>query len=149
MPCSRIFPLNAAFLVGSIALYAYSFLVMLLVALVLCQGPLLMSWLPLWLSPLLTPWIPYVVGAIDGSHIPIIAPRDNHVDYFNRKGFHSILLQLTVAANCSVWNYDVGWAGSTHELLEQCIESKQGWMSYKFLEGRRSWTHLPTPIKPL
>ncbi|MCO5551828.1 hypothetical protein L7F22_005331 [Adiantum nelumboides] len=27
--------------------------------------------------------IPFVVGAIDGSHIPIIAPRDNHVDYFN------------------------------------------------------------------
>ncbi|MCO5576370.1 hypothetical protein L7F22_030180 [Adiantum nelumboides] len=61
--------------------------------------------------------IPFVVGAIDGSHIPIIAPRDNHVDYFNRKGFHSILLQLTVAANCSIWNYDVGWAGSGHDSL--------------------------------
>ncbi|MCO5569863.1 hypothetical protein L7F22_023577 [Adiantum nelumboides] len=61
--------------------------------------------------------IPFVVGAIDGFHIPIIAPRDNHVDYFNRKGFHSILLQLTIAANCSIWNYDVGWAGSGHDSL--------------------------------
>ncbi|MCO5584541.1 hypothetical protein L7F22_038469 [Adiantum nelumboides] len=61
--------------------------------------------------------IPLVVRAIDGSHIPIIAPRDNHVDYFNKKGFHSILLQLTVAANCSIWNYDVGWAGSGHDSL--------------------------------
>ena len=61
--------------------------------------------------------IPYVVGAIDGSHIPIIAPRENHEDYFNCKGFHSILLQLTVGANCSIWNYDVGWAGSIHDSL--------------------------------
>ncbi|KAI5067475.1 hypothetical protein GOP47_0018003 [Adiantum capillus-veneris] len=61
--------------------------------------------------------IPFVVGAIDGSHIPIIAPRDKHVDYFNQKGFHSILLQLTLSANCSIWNFDVGWAGSVHDSL--------------------------------
>ena len=36
--------------------------------------------------------IPYVVGAVDGSHIPIIAPRLHAADYYNRKGFHSILL---------------------------------------------------------
>jgi len=36
--------------------------------------------------------IPYVVGAIDGSHISIIAPRLHAVDYYNHKGFHSILL---------------------------------------------------------
>ncbi|MCO5552345.1 hypothetical protein L7F22_005856 [Adiantum nelumboides] len=61
--------------------------------------------------------IPFVVAA-DGSHIPIIAPRDNHVDYFKRKGFHSILLQLTVVANCSIWSYDVSWAGSGHDSLK-------------------------------
>ena len=36
--------------------------------------------------------IPYVIGAVDGSHIPIIAHRLHVVDYYNRKGFHSILL---------------------------------------------------------
>lgn len=35
-------------------------------------------------------------GAIDGSHIPIIAPEDNHAEYFNRKGWHSVLLQGVV-----------------------------------------------------
>ncbi|MCO5575988.1 hypothetical protein L7F22_029795 [Adiantum nelumboides] len=59
--------------------------------------------------------IPNVIGAIDGSHIPIIARRENAVDYFNRKGFHSILLQLTVDSNCMVWDNDVGWAGSIHD----------------------------------
>lgn len=54
--------------------------------------------------------IPFVIGAIDGSHIPIIASKENHADYFNRIGFHSILLQLTVASDCMVWDYDV-WLG--------------------------------------
>ena len=30
---------------------------------------------------------PQCFGAIDGSHIPIIAPTRNHQDYFNRKGW--------------------------------------------------------------
>ncbi len=33
------------------------------------------------------------VGALDGSHIPIIAPHHFPEDYRNRKGFHSINLQ--------------------------------------------------------
>ncbi|KAK7912492.1 hypothetical protein WMY93_012703 [Mugilogobius chulae] len=36
---------------------------------------------------------PQCGGAIDGSHIPIIAPKENHADYFNRKGWHSVILQ--------------------------------------------------------
>ena len=31
---------------------------------------------------------PQCVGAIDGSHIPIIASKENPLDYFNRKGHH-------------------------------------------------------------
>ena len=28
--------------------------------------------------------VPNVVAAIDGSHIPIKTPKENHKDYFNR-----------------------------------------------------------------
>ena len=59
--------------------------------------------------------IPYVVGAVDGSHIPIIAPRLHAPDYYNRKGFHSILLQGVVSAKCLFWDFDIGWAGSMHD----------------------------------
>lgn len=59
--------------------------------------------------------IPYVVGAVDGSHIPIIAPRLHAADYYNRKGFHSILLQGVVSSKCLFWDYDIGWAGSMHD----------------------------------
>ena len=44
--------------------------------------------------------IPYIVGTIDGSHIPIIAPAQHAADYYYRKGFHSVLLQGIVDSSC-------------------------------------------------
>lgn len=38
---------------------------------------------------------PRVIGAIDGTHIKITAPRDNGESYVNRKGFHSVQLQVS------------------------------------------------------
>jgi len=35
--------------------------------------------------------IPYIIGAIDGSHIPIIAPKVDPTSYYCRKGFYSVL----------------------------------------------------------
>ena len=58
---------------------------------------------------------PQCVGAIDGMHVPIKAPSQNPADYYNRKHFHSIVLQGV----CD-WNYrfiDVffGFAGRAHD----------------------------------
>lgn len=36
---------------------------------------------------------PNVIGAIDGTLIPIIAPKDNEADFVCRKGFHAINVQ--------------------------------------------------------
>ena len=58
--------------------------------------------------------IPYVVGAVDGSHIPIVAPGLHAANYYNRKGFQSILLQSVVSSKCLFWDFDIGWAGSMH-----------------------------------
>lgn len=59
--------------------------------------------------------LPQCVGAIDGSHIPIIAPRDYHCDFFNRKGWHSIILQGVVDGRGLFWNVYTGMAGSLHD----------------------------------
>lgn len=37
---------------------------------------------------------PNTIGAIDGTHIRIEASEENAVDYINRKGYHSIQLQV-------------------------------------------------------
>ena len=56
--------------------------------------------------------IPYVVGAVDGSHISIVAPRLHAADYYNRKCFHFILLQGVISSRYLFWEFDIGWAGS-------------------------------------
>jgi hypothetical protein len=59
--------------------------------------------------------IPNAIGAIDGSHIPIKAPHLFPVDYFNRKGFYSIVLQAVVDYKKKFLDICVGWPGSTHD----------------------------------
>ncbi|KAK6493735.1 protein ANTAGONIST OF LIKE HETEROCHROMATIN PROTEIN 1-like, partial [Huso huso] len=59
--------------------------------------------------------VPQCVGAIDGSHIPIIAPQHYHCDYFNRKGWHSIILQAVVDGKGHFWDLNVGFPGSVHD----------------------------------
>ena len=36
--------------------------------------------------------IPYIIGATDGSHIPILAPIIGGEDYYCRKSFHFVIL---------------------------------------------------------
>ena len=38
----------------------------------------------------------YAVGAIDRSHIPIKAPKQYPMDYYNKKGFYSTVLQAVI-----------------------------------------------------
>ena len=58
---------------------------------------------------------PQCFGAIDGSHIPILTPEHSPMDYYNRKGFHSIVLQALVDHDYRFMNVYVGWPGSVHD----------------------------------
>uniref|UniRef100_A0A3Q3FP78 DDE Tnp4 domain-containing protein n=1 Tax=Kryptolebias marmoratus TaxID=37003 RepID=A0A3Q3FP78_KRYMA len=59
--------------------------------------------------------LPQCVGAIDGCHIPIIAPQHYHTVYFNRKGWHSIILQAVVDGKGIFWNLFAGLSGNSHD----------------------------------
>ncbi|XP_030854170.1 protein ALP1-like [Strongylocentrotus purpuratus] len=58
---------------------------------------------------------PQCVGAVDGSHIEINAPPENGIDYVNRKGYHSIILQALVDDKCLFTDILVGWPGCVHD----------------------------------
>lgn len=44
-----------------------------------------------------------VVGAVDGTHVPIECPLLHHIDYFNYKCFYSISCIAVCDANCKFW----------------------------------------------
>lgn len=58
---------------------------------------------------------PGVVGAIDGSHIPIEPPSENPNSYYNRKRFHSIILQGICKDDLQFIHTNIGWPGRVHD----------------------------------
>ena len=58
---------------------------------------------------------PMCAGAIDGTHIPIVAPSECHAEYVNRKGYHSIIMQAVVDCKYLYRDVVIGWPGSVHD----------------------------------
>ena len=57
-----------------------------------------------------------VVGAVDGTHVPILIPGEEHIDYINRKGQHSVVFQgIAVGTTLKFVDFYGGWAGSVHD----------------------------------
>ena len=54
-------------------------------------------------------------GSIDGLHIPVSPPACNHTDYYNRKGWYSVILQAVVDHAYLFRDICVGWPGSVHD----------------------------------
>jgi hypothetical protein len=52
-----------------------------------------------------------VIGALDGSHIPICAPAEAPEDYVNRKFFSSIILQAIGHDRKIFMDVYIGWPG--------------------------------------
>ena len=58
---------------------------------------------------------PQAAGAIDGSHIPIIRPEESASDYYNRKGYYSIIVQALVDHLGLFMDVSIGWPGKVHD----------------------------------
>ena len=58
---------------------------------------------------------PQAAGAIDGTHIPIIRPEESPSDYYNRKGYYSIIVQGLVDFRGRFMDVCIGWPGKVHD----------------------------------
>jgi hypothetical protein len=54
-------------------------------------------------------------GVIDGCHILVRPPALNHTDYYNRKGWYSVILKAVEDDKYLFKNVMVGWPGSVHD----------------------------------
>ncbi|CAC5368191.1 unnamed protein product [Mytilus coruscus] len=59
--------------------------------------------------------LPNIIGAIDGTHIRLSSCPSNDNDYYNRKGFPSMQLQLVVDNTLKILDVYSGWPGCTHD----------------------------------
>ena len=64
--------------------------------------------------------LPNAVGAIDGTHIPLSSRPQRDLtpipsDFFNRKKFHSVLLQAVCNLERFFWNVYAGQPGRVHD----------------------------------
>ena len=59
--------------------------------------------------------IPMLVGALDGTHITIVAPdNENKVDYYNGKQRYNINTQVAVGGDLIFLSVATGYPGSLH-----------------------------------
>lgn len=58
---------------------------------------------------------PGVIGAIDGTHIPIQAPQENPNAYINYKKFFSVILQAVVDGEGKFIDVFCGYPGAAHD----------------------------------
>lgn len=58
---------------------------------------------------------PMCAGALDGTHIPVIAPQSYATDCYNRKGWYRVILQGLVDHTYKFLDFDVGWPGKCHD----------------------------------
>ncbi|CAM5142495.1 unnamed protein product [Eretmochelys imbricata] len=56
-----------------------------------------------------------LVGAIDGTHIPILAPAHLASEYVNQKGYFSVVLQALVDHRGHFTDINTGWSRKVHD----------------------------------
>ena len=60
--------------------------------------------------------IPQALGAIDGTHVPILTPAtDFKGDYFNRKQRYAVNTQAVIGSNLEFLSVATGYPGSLHD----------------------------------
>jgi hypothetical protein len=59
--------------------------------------------------------LPQCAGAVDGTHVPIVAPKRLPEAYFNRKSHHSVVLHPCVDAAGLLTDVFIGWPGNVHD----------------------------------
>ncbi|KAM9323465.1 uncharacterized protein KZ484_021555 [Pholidichthys leucotaenia] len=60
--------------------------------------------------------LPQCVGAIGRSHIPIMAPQEDHIKYCNQEGWCSVVLQAAVDGGGLFWDVHAGKPGSMDDV---------------------------------
>ncbi|KAJ1117123.1 hypothetical protein NDU88_005323 [Pleurodeles waltl] len=59
--------------------------------------------------------IPNIIGAIDGTHVALVPPKDDEQVYRNRKSYHSMNVQVVCLADQYISHVNAMFPGSVHD----------------------------------
>lgn len=83
---------------------------------------------------------PGIVGAIDGTHIAILKPSTEEHNFINRKGFHSLNVQLICDDSLKILNINANFGGASHDSFIWRNSEIQAYMRHLHNTGERtSW----------
>ena len=93
---------------------------------------------------------PQAVGAIDGSHIPIVRPIECASDYYNRKNYYSVIMQGLVDHLGLFMDVCIGWPGKVHDarVFTNSLLYQKGTNSSLFPDWKRTISGVDVCLLP-
>ncbi|OXA48620.1 protein ANTAGONIST OF LIKE HETEROCHROMATIN PROTEIN 1 [Folsomia candida] len=92
---------------------------------------------------------PNCIGALDGSHIPILRPAECGTDYYNYKKYFSIVLMAVADHKYKFWYANVGQAGRNSDSTFFARTKLHERLSNGTLLGGNSWHLISDAAFPL
>ncbi|KAL0810119.1 hypothetical protein ABMA28_010921 [Loxostege sticticalis] len=83
--------------------------------------------------------IPGVIGCIDCTHIAIVRPDEDEHLYFNRKGYHSLNVQMICDHNLKILNVNAKFGGATHDSFIWSSSHVEQYMRGLHQNGEQTW----------
>ncbi|CAG5002234.1 unnamed protein product [Parnassius apollo] len=94
--------------------------------------------------------LPGTVGCIDCTHIAIVMTSDEEHLFFNRKGYHSLNVQMVCNSNLKITNVNPKFGGATHDSFIWASSRMETFMRELHQNGEQVWLlgHSGYPQRP-
>lgn len=83
--------------------------------------------------------LPGVVGCIDCTHVALVKPSEDEHLYFNRKGYHSLNVQMVCDSNLKIINVNSKFGGATHDSFIWASSRMETFMRELHQNGEQVW----------
>ncbi|KAF9797296.1 hypothetical protein SFRURICE_006278 [Spodoptera frugiperda] len=83
--------------------------------------------------------LPGVIGCIDCTHIAIVKPHHDEHQFFNRKGYHSLNVQMICDNNLKILNVIAKFGGATYDSFIWASSQVERYMRELHQRGEQTW----------
>ncbi|XP_036334989.1 putative nuclease HARBI1 [Rhagoletis pomonella] len=108
-----------------------------------------------------SPFVAGTIGAIDCTHVAILAPKNNESNYVNHHGYHSMNVQMICDPNLKILNVNAKFPGARHDSFIWSFSAARRVMQRSFETGNHNtfligdsgyplepWLMTPLPNEP-